>query len=104
MAERKYRAQILLEPEQHEVLTEIAQQQGRSISNVVREIVGQYIVAREQTMDQEKEALERVKQHRAEMLSQRGGHPLEINIPAMIEEIREERSNDLLTNILARGD
>jgi hypothetical protein len=36
-----YRAQILLEPEQHQALTQIAQNEGRSLSDLVREIVDQ---------------------------------------------------------------
>lgn len=35
----KYRAQILLEPEQHTALVRLAQNQGRSISEVAREII-----------------------------------------------------------------
>ncbi|OGO38630.1 MAG: hypothetical protein A2W35_09600 [Chloroflexi bacterium RBG_16_57_11] len=36
---QKYRAQILLEPEQHIALQEIAQRQGQSISEVAREVI-----------------------------------------------------------------
>lgn len=34
-----YRAQILLEPEQHEALVEIARREGRSLSDVVRQML-----------------------------------------------------------------
>jgi hypothetical protein len=34
-----YRAQILLEKSQHETLTQIAQQESRSLSEVVREMI-----------------------------------------------------------------
>lgn len=44
MRKNKYRAQILLEPEQHEALSQIAEQEQRSISDVVREIVQEYLV------------------------------------------------------------
>ena len=43
-----YRAQILLEPEQHRTLTDIAQREGRSISDLVREILRQHLAEREQ--------------------------------------------------------
>ena len=33
------RTQILLEPEQHKLLTEIAKQQKRSLSDIIREMV-----------------------------------------------------------------
>ena len=42
-----HRAQILLESEQHEALVQIADQEGRSISDVVREIVRHHIAERE---------------------------------------------------------
>lgn len=35
----KHRTQILLEPEQHKALTEIAQREKRSLSDVVREML-----------------------------------------------------------------
>jgi len=45
----KYRAQILLEPEQHRKLQQIARREGRSISAVAREViqVGLEVVERE---------------------------------------------------------
>jgi predicted HicB family RNase H-like nuclease len=43
MAERLHRTQILLEPEQHRALAEIARREGRSLSDVVREMLRQQI-------------------------------------------------------------
>lgn len=43
-----YRTQILLEPEQHKILTEIARQEKRSLSDVVREMVDSQIARRRQ--------------------------------------------------------
>ena len=42
------RTQILLEPEQHEALTEIARKEQRSLSEVVREMVDRQIAERQQ--------------------------------------------------------
>jgi len=39
----KYRAQILLEPEQHAILAEVAQRENRSISDLVREIIREWL-------------------------------------------------------------
>ena len=36
---KKYRAQILLEPEQHQTLKQIAKREGRSLSDVAREVI-----------------------------------------------------------------
>ena len=44
-----YRTQILLEPEQHKILTEIARRENRSLSDVIREIVDEEIARRKQT-------------------------------------------------------
>ncbi len=41
-----YRTQILLEPEQHKILTEIARQEKRSLSDVLREMVDKQISER----------------------------------------------------------
>jgi predicted DNA-binding protein len=35
----KIRTHLLLEPEQHKALTQLAQQEGRSVSDLAREIV-----------------------------------------------------------------
>lgn len=43
-----YRTQILLEPEQHKILTEIARREKRSLSDVVREMVDKQIAERKQ--------------------------------------------------------
>ena len=41
-----YRTQILLEPEQHKTLTEIAHQEKRSLSDLVREMLDKQIAER----------------------------------------------------------
>ena len=43
-----YRTQILLEPEQHKTLTEIARQQKRSLSEMLRETVDKLIAEHKQ--------------------------------------------------------
>ena len=95
---QKYRAQILLEPEQHKKLAEIATRAGRSVSDVVREAVAEYVVTRthEDQWERRLRALERIKQHREQMLRERGGKPIEVDLVKMLDEIREERDNELL--------
>jgi len=48
MSRRMHRAQILLEPEQHQALAEIARRENRSISDVVRQIVSQWLAEQEE--------------------------------------------------------
>ena len=43
-----YRAQLLLESEQHQALADIGEREGRSISDLVREIVGLHLAERNQ--------------------------------------------------------
>ena len=42
-----HRAQLLLEPEQHAALARIAEREGRSISELVRDIVRQHLAQRD---------------------------------------------------------
>jgi predicted CopG family antitoxin len=42
-----YRTQILLEPEQHKILAEIARQEKRSLSDVLREMVDKQLAERQ---------------------------------------------------------
>ena len=43
-----YRTQILLERRQHQDLSELAKAEGRSMSEIVREAVAEYLVEREE--------------------------------------------------------
>ncbi|HOG46071.1 MAG TPA: CopG family transcriptional regulator [Anaerolineae bacterium] len=95
MAERLYRAQVLLEPEQHKALAALAERRGMSISRLVREIVEQYLVEQDVELEQHLAALERIRRLREEILARRGGQPLDIDVPALIEEIRDERDREL---------
>ncbi len=44
-----YRTQILLEPEQHRILTEIARQEKRSLSELIRDMVDKLLIERKQS-------------------------------------------------------
>jgi len=70
----KYRAQILLDPEQHQALAEIAAQRQQSISHLVREIVQAYLVGNDldAQLQEELEAIETLAQLRLEIQAQRG--------------------------------
>ncbi|MEJ5308554.1 MAG: ribbon-helix-helix protein, CopG family [Anaerolineae bacterium] len=43
-----YRTQILLRPEQHRILSEIAAQEKRSLSEIIREMIDKQVAARQQ--------------------------------------------------------
>ncbi len=44
-----YRTQILLRPEQHQILTEIASQERRSLSEIIREMIDRQVAERQQS-------------------------------------------------------
>ena len=87
-----HRAQLLLEFEQHQALAEIAEQEGRSISDLVREIVRQHLAERRKQSQQltALEAIERLNQIRGRLQEEHGmyqGDPL--------TEVREEWDQDV---------
>ena len=92
MAERLYRAQILLEKEQHEVLAAMAEAQDRSISDLVREIIDDYLSQREEDdqLERELEALHRLREIREEARQRYGVYQGDL-----IREVRQERDQDV---------
>jgi predicted CopG family antitoxin len=107
MTTRMHRTQILLEPEQHQALTEIARREQRSLSDVVREMLHDQLKQRRQNATAERkrrlEALERIKSHRQAILDRRGGNPLEIDVVELINQMRDERDAELTRFIQDRG-
>ena len=87
-----YRAQILLEPEQHQALTDIAQHEGRSISDLVREIVRQHLAQREQAdrRQAEMQAIQELTQIRKQLQRQHGVYQVDL-----LTEVRAEREQDV---------
>ena len=69
-----HRAQLLLESEQHEALADIAKQEGRSISDLVREIVRHHLAerAREAQSFTALQAVEQLTQIRATLREEHG--------------------------------
>lgn len=99
MAERRFRAQILLEPEQHRRLTEIAREEHRSLSDLVREMVQHQLTARDHEDEIKRRrrlaALEEIERHRQSLLRARGGKPLDIDVVELVAEMREERDAEV---------
>ncbi len=87
-----HRAQLLLESEQHEALAQIAAQEGRSISDLVREIVRQHLAERTQEVERLSalQAIDRLTQIRVGLQKEHGiyqGDPL--------AEVRAERDKEV---------
>jgi len=100
VAEKMQRTQILLEREQHEALVELAHKEGRSVSDVVREMLREQLGRREQQakadLQRHLEVLERIREHREAILARRGGKPLDIDFVEEMNRMRQERSEQIL--------
>jgi metal-responsive CopG/Arc/MetJ family transcriptional regulator len=87
-----YRTQLLLESEQHQALAEIAQREGRSISELVREILREHLVERDQEARKEQElrALEGLTRIRERLQQQYGVYRGDL-----LGEARAEREEEI---------
>lgn len=87
-----YRAQILIEKEQHQTLVKMAEKQGKSISHIVREILQRYLLEfeRENQLKQELNALEQLVFIRNQVQQQHG-----LLNESLLEEVREGRQRDI---------
>lgn len=87
-----HRAQLLLESEQHEALAKIAEQEGRSISDLVREIVRRHLDerAREAQIFTALQAIERLTQIRARLREEHGIYQVD-----PLAEVRAEWEEDV---------
>jgi hypothetical protein len=86
-----YRAQILLEPEQHRALGELAEREGRSISDLVRESVQAYLAEREREEQRERRmaALDALTELRERIQAEHG-----VLSGDFVAEMRKERDRD----------
>lgn len=91
MQERLYRTQILLEPEQQRSLADIAQQQKRSISDLIRQIIRDWLDKRDQESMQANRlhAMDEIHQLRLIVMETHG-----IYQANFLEEARKEREED----------
>jgi Ribbon-helix-helix protein, copG family len=113
MATRLHRTQILLEPEQHSKLAEIARREGRSISDVVRTMLDQQLQQRDQDIEAQDieairnrrlAALERIREHKEAILKARGGRYLDFDIVEAINQAREEQDERNWAVLTGAGD
>jgi hypothetical protein len=98
---QKYRAQILLEPEQHVALQELAAKKGSSISEVAREVIRLGLEALENDehgfWQRRMSAIEKLGQIRRSIQEING-----IYDGNLIEEVRAERVRQL-TEVMNKG-
>ena len=102
---KKHRAQILLDPQQHRKLAEIADEQGDSISGIVRAAIDEWLEGHGQEMERQKrlEALEIVLQHRQAVLARRDGVVLDLDSAEILNQVRDERADELFAGFFDQG-
>ena len=90
MAEKLKRAQILIEPEQYRQLSLLANREGKSISGLIREAVGQYLTSQSaETLKQQRlSSLENLVEIRKRIQAEHG-----VIDRDMVAEARQERVN-----------
>lgn len=95
MSERLYRAQLLLQPDLHRRLRQIARREGRSISEVTRDLLEYALTQREQEQTARLERVRALRQAAEQIQTELGGKPLEVDVVELIREEREERLREL---------
>lgn len=100
MKPKMYRTQILLEPEQHQALVEVARREGRSVSDVVRGYVQDALEESQASQDvawaRRMEAIERLIQRREALRATQPVDLADIDIVEEINRMREERDEEIL--------
>ena len=100
MAETLYRTEILLEPAQHQALAEMAQREGRTISDIAAEMIGEKLAERQPAQPPKKDEylalLDRLSREWQQAYTQRGGKKPEFDMVEEINRMREERDAELL--------
>ncbi len=97
---KMYRAQILLDPQQHRVLRDMARRQHRSISSVVRDLISNQLIELKKEEDNQIRhhlaVIDRIEEHKRVVLARRGKRPLAADIAGIIESNRNERDGNIL--------
>lgn len=92
---KMHRSKILLDPEQHNALAEIARRNVTSISAVVRTVLQVWLDERQQDerLRVRLEALDTIRAHRQELLDRRDGKPLNFDPAGLLERVRKEHGD-----------
>ncbi|HYO48894.1 MAG TPA: hypothetical protein VEW94_03495 [Chloroflexia bacterium] len=107
MAKSMYKTQIVLEPEQHKALAEIADREGRTIADLVQDLIKQVLEQHEhraRSQQSYSEGMSRIREHKEAILAERGGRPIELDTVELIHQMREERDERNLSGLLNPGD
>ena len=95
MEQNLERMQILMTRQQRQRLAELASAQKRSLSDLIREAVNRYLEQEEIRRAQARWALQRIKTVRESLLRSRDGQPMDMDLVGLIQQMREERADEL---------
>jgi len=95
MSDRLYRTQILLRPDQHRRLQEIARREKRSISEISRDLLEYALYQRERAVETRLQRVYAAHQVAERILQERGGVPIDVDVVALLHEAREEQEGAL---------
>ncbi|GEM_PF-1075436 len=93
---------IPLNPKMSQIIVNIAYHEGQSViewvEKILQEAIYQYALPKDKPLTEQLSALERLKQHRTQILAERNNQPLNIDITTLLQDIREERDADFVAN------
>ena len=89
------RVNLMLDPQQRETLERLAKQKKRSVSDLVREYITAGLREDNNPQRERQQALENARLLKERVLKRRQGQPLP-DLSQIIEQMREERSSELL--------
>ena len=89
------RVNLMLDPQQREALERLAQQKKRSVSDLVREYITAGLKEANNPQRERQQALENARALKERVLKRRKGQPIP-NLSQIIDQMREERDNELL--------
>jgi len=108
MAEPLHRTQILLREDQHRALVRRAEREKTSMSELIRSLIDDELqrrdFARRERIHRRKAALESIRKHHDEILETRGGRPIEVDPSDLVQQIREERDDEVFGRLTAGRD
>lgn len=92
---------IVLKPEQRQALTEMAHQEGQELDVLIEHILQEAIEKKSthRTLKDERirQNYDRIREHRKAFLAKRNHTPLTIDTVALLEQIRDEHDEHLLS-------
>ena len=90
-----YRAQILIYPDQHKKIRQIAEREKRSISEVSRELLTYALQGYESESYIHLDKIQAADKVSESILQKRQGHMIELDSVELLKQARQERTDEL---------